>query len=391
MTEISSIEPNVDLIRIDDKEIYLVGTAHVSHESTALVERIIRSHRANSVAIELCEPRYQSLKNPDRWKNTDLVAIMREGKAYVLMAQLMLAAFQKKLGDQLKIKPGAEMLRAAEVAEAEGATIVLADRNVTTTLKRTWAALGFWSMMKVLGAMIGGLFTEQKIDAAEIERLKSSDALDALMEEFSQTLPEVRDTLIDERDQYLAVKIREAPGPKIIAIVGAGHVPGIKRYLGEPIDLKKLEEIPPPHLITRMVGWGIPLAFLSLIVAGFFVSGGSATMEMVGWWIVVTGSFAALGSLVALAHPLTILSAFVAAPLTTIHPILASGWVAGLVEAMIRRPRVGDLEHIADDLGTLRGWWKNRVSRVLLIMAMTNLFGTIGALWGIKVVASMVS
>jgi pheromone shutdown-related protein TraB len=391
MNEISSVEPNVDLITLPDKRIYLVGTAHVSQESAALVERTIRTFQPQSVAIELCEPRYQSLKNPDRWKNTDLVAILRQGKAYVLMAQLMLASFQKRLGDQLNMKPGAEMLRAAEVGESVGAAIVLADRNVTTTLKRTWAALGFWSMLKVMGAMVTGLFSEQKIDHAEIERLKSSDALDALMEEFSAALPEVRETLIDERDQYLAAKIREAPGPIVVAVVGAGHVPGIKRMINTSIDLPSLDNIPPPHLFTRALGWGIPVIVLSLLVIGFFASGGETTAEMVGGWILATGGFAALGSLVALGHPLTIASAFVAAPLTTIHPLLASGWVAGLVEALLRRPRVADLETITDDLSTLRGWWHNRVSRVLLIMALTNLFGTIGALWGIKVVASMIA
>ena len=380
---------NVDQISLGGKAIFLVGTAHVSKASADLAEQVIRQVKPDSVAIELCEPRYQSLKNPDRWKNMDIVSVIRQGKAYVLMAQLMLAAFQKKLGDQLKIKPGAEMVRAAEIAEETGARIVLADRNVTTTLKRTWASLGFWSMGKLFFAMLGGLFSEQKIDEAEIERLKSSDALDELMREFSKALPEVRISLIDERDKYLAEKIQSAPGTRIVAIVGAGHVAGIKRYLGTKIDIEALDALPPPSSLARLLGMGIPALFIALIVAGFFYSGAETSAHMVGAWILITGGFAALGSLIALGHPLTILSAFVASPFTTIHPLLASGWVAGLVEAMIRKPRVGDLEHIAEDLSTYGGWYRNRVSRILLIMALTNLFGTIGALWGIKVVASM--
>jgi pheromone shutdown-related protein TraB len=380
---------NVDQISIGGKEIFLVGTAHVSKASADLAEQVIRQVKPDSVAIELCEPRYQSLKNPDRWKNMDIVSVIRQGKAYVLMAQLMLAAFQKKLGDQLKIKPGAEMVRAAEIAEATGARIILADRNVTTTLKRTWASLGFWSMGKLFFAMLGGLFSDQKIDEAEIERLKSSDALDELMREFSKALPEVRISLIDERDKYLAEKIQSAPGTRIVAIVGAGHVAGIKRYLGTKIDIQALDALPPPSPFARLLGMGIPALFVALIVGGFFYSGAETSAHMVGAWILITGGFAALGSLIALGHPLTILSAFVASPFTTIHPLLASGWVAGLVEAMIRKPRVGDLEHIAEDLSTYGGWYRNRVSRILLIMALTNLFGTIGALWGIKVVASM--
>jgi len=387
--QLPSSDSNVDRLLVEGKEITLVGTAHVSQASADLAERIIRETKPDSVAIELCEPRYQSLKNPDRWKNMDIVSVIRQGKAYVLMAQLMLAAFQKKLGDQLKIKPGAEMIRAAAVAEETGAKVVLADRNVTTTLKRTWASLGFWSMAKVFFAMIGGLFSDQKIDAAEIERLKSSDALDELMREFSKSLPEVRTSLIDERDQYLAYMIRSAPGKRIVAVVGAGHVSGIKKYLTVPINISALEEIPPPSPISLALGWGVPAIFIALILGGFFFSGAETSAQMVGAWILITGSFAALGSLLALGHPLTILAAFVASPLTTIHPLLASGWVAGLVEATIRKPRVGDLEHIAEDLSTYGGWYKNRVSRILLIMALTNLFGTIGALWGIKVVASM--
>ncbi len=385
----STLRDNLDLICLGSKKIYLVGTAHVSAASVVLAEETIREIQPSTVAIELCESRYRSLKDPERWKNTDIVQVIRSGRAYVLMAQLMLAAFQKKLGEHLQVKPGAEMMRAAQVAEELGCAVVLADRDVTVTLKRTWACLGLWSMCKVFGSMVAGLFAEKKIAAEEIERLKSADALDELMREFSEALPEVQGALIDERDQYLAASLMGAPGDTVVAVVGAGHVPGIIRYLGSAISRSDLEVVPPPRLLVRAIGWTIPAIAIALLVYGFFASGARASLDLVSAWIWVTGGFAALGAALALGHPLTVLSAFVAAPITTIHPFLASGWVAGLVEALIRRPRVSDLETIADDMGTLRGWLRNRVSKVLLIMALTNLLGTVGALVGIKVVASM--
>lgn len=389
MVEVTEIQPNVSLLTWHGKKVYLVGTAHVSQASADLAEQLIREIKPDVVAIELCEPRFNSLRNPDRWKNTDLVSVIRQGKAYVLMAQLMMAAFQKKLGEQLKIKPGAEMLSAAKVADELAIPTVLADREVTITLKRTWGALGFWSMCKIVVALISGLFTKHQIDVAEIERLKNSDALNEMMKELSDVLPEVRKTLIDERDQFLAARIAHAPGETVVAVMGAGHVPGIIRYLDKEIDLVALSELPKPRLAMKILGWAVPSAMLALIVAGFFVSGAATSVHMVVSWIVITGSFAALGSLVSLGHPLTILTAFVASPITTIHPFLASGWFAGLVEALVRKPRVGDLEHITDDIATFRGLWRNRVSRVLMVMSFTNLFGSVGALWGLKVVASM--
>ncbi len=387
-TEISTYQDNVDLISLGDKKIYLVGTAHVSESSKELVKRTIEEVKPDSIAVELCDSRFQSLKNPDRWKNMDILSVIKKGKVYVLMAQLMLASFQKRLGDKLHTKPGAEMMEAVTLAEDSKVAVILADRDVTVTLKRTWAAIGVWSMIKLFWSGLVGTINEQDFDKDEIERLKSSDALDELMSEFSKELPEVRSTLIDERDQYLSAKIAEAPGTVVVAVVGAGHVPGIKNWIGKEINLTKLEELPPPGVFWRLVGWIIPAIVIGLMIYGFFQSGANTSMNMAISWILVTGISAALGSAVCLAHPLTIISAFVAAPITTLHPLLASGWVAGLVEALIRKPRVSDLETIMDDLGTMKGLWKNRVSKILLITALTNLFGTIGALVGMKIIAS---
>ncbi len=378
----TNVRDNVDRIDLDNKTIYVVGTAHVSRSSADLAEEVIREIRPDAVAIELCASRHDSLKNPDKWKQTDIVRVIREGRAFVLMAQLILAAFQRKLGKDLEVAPGAEMIRAMSVAEELGIPTVLADRDIKTTLKRTWSTLGFRSAATLLYGMLAGLFSGDKIDQAEIERLKSTDALEDLMKDFTAALPTVRTALIDERDRYLAAKIRASHGKTIVAVVGAGHVPGIKRWIGESIDTASLEIVPPPRLSTRLIGWSIPLALVLLVIYGALQTGAHTSLDMLGAWAWATGFWAGIGSLVALAHPLTILSAFLVAPFAAANPFIASGWIAGLVEAMIRRPRVGDFETIGDDIATARGIWKNRVSRILLIMVTTNLFGSLGTIIG---------
>ncbi len=365
--------PNVDLLDVNGKQVVLVGTAHVSRASAELAEQVIRQVKPASVAVELCYSRYSSLKDPDRWKNTDIVKVIRSGKAYVLLGQLILGSFQKRIGEQLGIKPGEEMMRAVKAAEETGAEVVLADREIATTLRRTWGRMGFMSTFKVMGAMVGSMFSKEEISEEEIERLKSSDVLEEAVKELSGALPEVRATLIDERDQYLASKIQDATGPTIVAIVGAGHVPGIRKYLGTPLDLAPLETLPAPRLWTRVLGWAIPALIIALIAGIFWHWGSLAGLKALGTWALVTGLAGALGAILALAHPLTILASFVAAPIAALHPLIATGWVAALVEAWVRKPRVSDFETLADQIGTLKGLYSNRVSRVLLVMVLTNL------------------
>lgn len=387
--EITTLEKNLDLLKLGDKNIYLLGTAHVSQESVELVEKTIASIKPESVAIELCESRYSAFRDPDRWKKLDLYSVIKSGRSHVLLVQLLLAGYQKKLAKDLNIKPGAEMLAAAKSAEANNAQIVLADREVKTTLKRTWANLGAWSMFKVIGAMLESVFTDQKVSAEEIERLKGADALEEVMGEFAKAFPDVRTSLIDERDQYLAQRIKNAPGKNIVAVVGAGHVPGIKKYITAEIDLSLLENIPEPSALKKSLPWLLPAVVVLLILTGFLFIDSETGLKMVIIWTVVNFISAGLGALLALAHPLTILAAALSAPLTTIHPFLASGWVAGLVEAIIRKPLVQDLENIADDASSIRGFYKNRALRILLVIITTNLLGSIGMLIGVERILSI--
>lgn len=387
--EHTEIEPNVDLIEHDGRSFFIIGTAHVSQDSAELVEKVIRERDPDTVAVELCESRFESLSNPERWKETDIYTVIKSGRAYVLMAQLALSTFQKKLADEFGVRPGEEMHRAIKVSDETGAELHLADREIRTTLKRAWATAGFWTLMKVLYQTILSTFHAQEISKEDIEKMKSGDQLAIVLDEFSGSLPGVKVALIDERDEYLAAKIRNAPGDTVVAVVGAAHVPGIKRAFGAAIDLDVLDEMPAPKKIFKVIGWGIPILLLGLITAGFVFSGRETTEQMILAWVLANGISAAIGTIVALAHPLTILAAFFAAPFTSLNPTIAAGWVCGLVEAYLRKPRVMDLENIGDDLATIGGIWRNRVIKVLLVVVLANLGSSVGTFIGVGWIAAL--
>lgn len=390
MTDISS--HNVDKISLDDREIYLVGTAHVSAQSVELVESVISQVKPDAIAVELCEGRLRSMKDSDRWKNTNIATVVREGRAHVLLAQLLLAAYQRRLGLKLKIKPGAEMVAAVNAAETLGIPFSLADREVGITLRRAMASLGIIGLFKVLYAgLVGMMQKPQEVTEEEIERLKSTDALEEILREFGALLPDLRRALIDERDIYLAQKIREVDGKRIVAVVGAAHVPGIKRHIGTSSDLAPISVIPPKSLKLRIIGWSIPGLLVAGLIYGLATSGAETFTRMLTTWFWITGVAGALGAAVVRAHPLTVIASFVAAPIAALHPLLATGWVSGLVEAIVRKPRVCDLETIMDDMSSMRGMLSNRVSRTLLIVASTNLFVMVGMIFGAKQMLSIAS
>ncbi len=389
MKQITSIQQNVDLVELDDgKKIYLVGTAHVSRKSVELVEEIIRRYQPDTIAVELCEPRYRSLKEGTRWQNTDIYKVIKDGQAYVLMAQLALSSFQKRLSTDLQVKPGEEMMKAIALSEELGSKLELVDRNVKTSLKRAWSKASFFSMMKMTGALIIAMLVPKKVSTEEIEAIKEGDALHEMIKEFGAYFPGVKEALIDERDQYMAANLAGCSGKTIVAALGAGHIPGIKSLLGEEIDTAPLEEIPPRSKMSVFLSWVLPLTIVLMIAYGFLHLGKDIGIEMITIWTIASGGLAAIGALLCLAHPLTILTAFVAAPFTTLHPLLAAGWVSGLVEAIVRKPKVKDLESIGEDILTLKGIWRNGVTRILLICALTNVGSSLGAVIGFSSIAS---
>ncbi len=363
-----------------DREIVLVGTAHVSKESAREVGSAIETEQPDTVCVELCESRYGSIRQKDQWRNMDIIKVVKEKKSFLLLSNLLLAAFQRRIAQKLDVRPGEEMIRAIEAADEIGAEVHLADRDIRVTLLRTWRSLGLWDRLRVLFQMIlavvGGL---DEIDESEIERMKQEDILQMLLADVGKSFPSLKRILIDERDRYLAHRIKTAPGKKIVAVVGAGHVPGILANWESEIDLAPLETLPPPGRLGQVAKWVIPILILSLFVGGFFYGGKDAGAEMLLWWIAANGIMAGIGAVVALGHPLTILSSVLAAPLTSLNPMIAAGWVSGLVEAVSRKPKVRDFESITDDILSVRGFWRNKVTRILLVVLFTNLGSMVGS------------
>ena len=374
---------------VEDKEIILVGTAHVSNESADLVERVIEEEKPDTVAVELCQSRYQAMTDQNRWQETDLIKVIKEKKAFLLLSNLMLASFQKKIGKKLGIKPGEEMLRAIKTAKEVEADIHLADRDVRTTLSRTWRLMGFWTKCKLLFQLITSMGDVEDIEKEDIEKLKERDVLESLLSELGKTLPDLQRVLIDERDQYLAHKIRTAPGKKIVAVVGAGHVPGIKKYWEEPVDIAALEIIPPKGKWGGFLKWGIPVLVILLIILGFYMAGANAGADMIKWWVLANAVLAGLGAAVALAHPLTILAAIIASPITSLNPMVAAGWVAGLVQVFLVKPKVKDFQRLPEDIVSVKGFWGNKITRILLIVVLTNLGSSLGAFVAIPLMAKV--
>jgi pheromone shutdown-related protein TraB len=365
-------------IPVDEKEVVLLGTAHVSRSSAEAAEALIAAESPDSVCVELCQSRYQTLRQEKQWQEMDIVKVIREKKSFLLFANLLLASFQRRIGEKLGIKPGEEMLRAIEAAEAQNAHVCLADRDITITLTRTWRSTGLWSKLKLLFQLLLSMGGVDDIDEVEIEKMKRTDMLEAVLSELEKSHPSLREILIDERDRYLAHKIRHAPGMKTVAVVGAGHVPGIRKYLTETVDIAPLETVPPKGNTGRILKWLIPSLILCLIAVGFFYGGASKGAGMISWWVAANAVFAGIGALVALAHPVTIGTSVIAAPITSLNPLIAAGWVAGLVEAFLRKPKVKDFENLSEDILSVRGFWKNKVTRLLLVVILTNLGSSVG-------------
>jgi pheromone shutdown-related protein TraB len=374
----TSLPETVKQTSVNGKEIYLVGTAHVSKQSIEDVRRAIQIIQPDTVSVELCESRYRNIIDREQWKKTNIVKVIREGKAMLLLASLIMTSFQKRIGEQLGVTPGAEMVEAINQAKEHGAKLVLSDRDIQVTLKRTWGKLGFVQKMKMLSQLLASLFVTDEIDEKMIEELKNENQLTDVLELMANEFPLVKGTLIDERDTYLAQQIRTAEGEKIVAVVGAGHVPGILQEIKSEKSLDPLVEIPTPTIWPQLLKWGIPIVIIGLFAYGFFSGGTEHSLQSVYIWVLINGLLSALGATIALGHPLTILSAFLAAPLTSLNPMIAAGWVSGLVQAFVRKPTVKDLEELPEAITSVKGFWRNPVSRILLVVALSNLGSMLG-------------
>jgi pheromone shutdown-related protein TraB len=374
-------QPSIEL-HLDGVHYTLLGTAHVSRASVEAVERLLAEREFDAVAVELCESRYDALRRPEALSQLDLFRVIREGKVGLVAANLTLAAYQRRLADQLGIEPGAELRAAIRGAEARQLPVWRIDREVGITLRRTYAAVGFWDRIKIMSGLMASLLVDDKVDEAEIERLKQGDILESTFSEFARRSEPLYRSLIAERDSYMAASLRAHAGdgcPRVLAVVGAGHLAGLARSLQEqqapPAELKsELSQLPPPGR------WGLWMTIIIsvLVLGGFawgFSQGSDVGVDLVLRWVLTTGTLGALGCALAGGHPLSIIAAFIASPLTPLHPVLASGTVSALVETTVRRPMVADFAALRQDVGTLAGWWRNRVARVMLNFFLTS-FGT---------------
>jgi pheromone shutdown-related protein TraB len=387
----------IDRFVAGGREFVLVGTAHVSKESISEVESIIRDEQPSVVCVEIDKGRYAAMTDERSWEKLDIIKVIKEGKSFLMLANLALASFQRRLGKDIGVKPGAEMKRAIEVAQELGISFELCDREVQTTLKRAWASCGFISKSKLLAALLSSAFTTEKLDEAGIESLKNKNELDGMMSELSDYLPSVKKTLIDERDQYLASRIWTASGQKLVAVIGAGHMGGVHRRIEElaagtvESDVSSLDAMPPKGFWSKAAPWIIPAALVALFAVGFFRSGAEMSFNMLLRWMLLNGSLAAFGALLALAHPLAILVSFVGAPIATINPFIGVGMFSGLVQAMFRKPCVSDAAAINDDISSLKGIYKNRITRVLLVFFLSSLGGALGNFISIPWLTALVS
>lgn len=374
-------EENITRLLLDGKEYILIGTAHVSKHSAEQVKQVIEAENPDAVCVELDEQRYQSIREGNKWKDMDIVQVIKEKKASLLLINLAISSFQNRMAKQFGINAGQEMIQGIESAKETGAKLVLADRNIQITFSRVWGNIGFKGKLSLLSQIIASIFSKESISEEELEKMKNMDTINAVLNEFTESFPRLKKPLIDERDQYLAQKIKDAPGDKIVAVLGAAHVPGIKEEIKKEHDLASLNTVPPKSNVPKIIGWSIPVLILALIVYTFLANP-SAGLAQTMSWILWHGSLSAVGAALALAHPLTILTAFAAAPITSLNPILAAGWFAGITQAYVRRPSVKDFETLSEDVFTVKGFWRNKVSRILLIVVLSNIGSSLGTFIG---------
>lgn len=368
---------NVTRLEINGKEIILIGTAHVSKKSAEQVKAVIEEEQPDSVCIELDEQRYQSITEGNKWQETDIFQVIKDKKASLLLMNLAISSFQKRIAKQFGIQAGQEMLQGIESAKEVGAELVLADRNIQITFSRIWRNIGLKGKAMLLTQIVYSIFSKETITEEELEKMKEQDMIQAMLQEITETFPRLKKPLIDERDQYLAEKIKHAPGEKVVAVLGAAHVPGITKEIHKNHSLKKLTKRPPKSKAPKVIGWAIPIVIISLIVMTF-MQNPDAGFQQIWSWLLWNGSLAGLATIFALGHPLAILTAIVASPFTSLSPFLAAGWFAGFVQAYMKKPVVRDFEKLSNDVLSIKGFWNNKVTRVLLVVVFANLGSSLG-------------
>jgi len=379
-------------VKINDR-ILLVGTAHISPKSIEEVKKAIEEYKPDVVAVELCERRYKGLTEKDKWENTEVTELLRSNNAYYFLAHIFLFSLQRELGREYGVEPGSEMLEAIKTAEKQGIPVTLVDRDIAITLKRAWRKMGLREKIRFTWEFLKTLLGLEEIEDVDIDQLMNQDIISAMMEELKNIAPSATEVLIDERDAYIAKKILdESRKGRVLAVIGAGHIEGVKNRLEESnlhVDTRELELIPKKRVNwVKTIGYLIPLIFVSLISYALFTKGITLAGTMFLYWFLINGVCSAAGAAVAGGHPLSILTAFFAAPITSLNPAIAAGWVAGYVEAKVRTPVVRDFQELRG-LETFKDFWRNRVVRLLLVVALANVGSMIGTIIALPYITSL--
>ena len=385
---------DVQFVEQGERTVILVGTAHVSQQSVDLVQQVIEREKPDRVCIELDDKRFQALSDENRWQKLDLKAVIKNRQLSTLMVSIMMAGYQKKLGDNLGVSPGAELLAAANCAESLGIPIHLCDRDIRITLRRAWKSTSLFRKGYLLSSLIVGMFYSEEIDEEKLEELKKQDVLTEMMAEMGDSLPEMKKVLIDERDIYMAEQIKRTAGQRLVAVVGAGHLEGIKKHLinGQFADIGALTTIPPVSKVLKTLGWLIPAIIIGSIGLIAISKGFETAGDNIVYWILANGIPASIGSAMALAHPLTIIGAFAAAPVTSLTPVIGAGYVTAFIQVMTRPPVVREFETVGEDMGTLFGWWRNKLLRVFLVFILTGIGSAIGTyVGGYEIIKTLMS
>jgi len=383
---------DVHIINKGEREYILIGTAHISRQSADLVREVIEKEKPDVVCVELDEKRFRALSEKNRWENLDLKQIIKEKQLSTLIINLVLASYQKKLGEKLGVAPGTELLEATSVAKELNIPIELCDREVRITLRRAWHSMSFWQKLKFMFGGVGSLFEKQELTEEKLAELRSKDVLSEMMEGLGKTLPVLKKVLIDERDTYIAEKMKNAAGKKIVSVVGAGHAKGIVNHINNEnkAALEEIEKIPPSSPLVKIIGWGIPAIILGSIFYIGYAKGFAQAGDNALFWILANGIPSAIGAAIAFGHPLTILTAFVAAPITSLSPLIGAGYVAAFVQAYFRPPVVKEFKTVTADFNKPLMWWKNKLLRVFLVFILSSLGSVVGTYLGFFKIVSNV-
>jgi pheromone shutdown-related protein TraB len=375
---------DVHRVEVGGREIFLVGTAHVSQRSVDLVREVIERERPDAVCIELDGGRYEALSQEKRFEEQDLREVLRNKQLSTLILNLILASYQRRLGLQLGVAPGSELMEAARVAGEHDIAISLCDRDVRITLRRAWQSISWWQRFRLLGELGASLFESPEVSEDELARIRDQDVVTEVMNELGRMMPDLKRVLIDERDAFLAHKILETEGQRIVAVVGAGHVDGMKGRLlrDERADLESISEIPADSKALKIIGWAIPAVIIGSIVTIAITQGAEAAGENALIWFFANAIPSGIGALIALGHPLTIAVAALSAPFTSLSPLIGAGYVAAFTQLWAKPPVVSDFGTVGDDLSVPSRWWKSRLMRIFLVFVLTTLGSLLGTWTG---------